>query len=178
MRSRGRAACDGFTLIEVMVALALSSVAVLIAAQTFGGVSDGLERMLASARDHDEEARARAWLWQAFGGARASTGDGRFVGTTDSVSFRSSLWVPTGWTEEERVTVATRDGTLALRHGARTIGLFEALDEARFAYLPHSDSIAWLEHWESLAGPPVAVRLEVRRGDTVSEMYFLTGVVR
>ena len=68
----------GFTLIEVMVALALSALVVLLAHRMLTGVADGATRLTEARRALDREANARRWLVAAFGSLDAGQADGSF----------------------------------------------------------------------------------------------------
>ena len=57
----------GFTLIEVMVALAVGGVVVLLAHQVFTGVADGAQRLVQARVVLDHETNASRWLVEAFG---------------------------------------------------------------------------------------------------------------
>src|SRR2546425_13275644 len=75
-RSRRR----GFTLIELVVALAISGLVVLLAARTLVGVADGAAQLATTRSTLDRNMKARRWLIEAFGSLEVGTGGGGFTG--------------------------------------------------------------------------------------------------
>src|SRR3989442_8979114 len=75
-RSRRR----GFTLIELVVALAISGLVVLLAARTLVGVADGAAQLATTRSTLDRNMNARRWLIEAFGSLEVGTGGGGVTG--------------------------------------------------------------------------------------------------
>ncbi len=156
----------GFTLFEVMVALALAALVVLLAHRIFGGVVDGAERLESERTALDREANGRRSLAEMFGSLDVGTeGAGGFAGRPRQVDFTTWQRVPGGWLERRRVTLRAEDGEfIAWRDVARV----------EFDYLldPGANA-AWVREWISPVSAPVAVRVRIMRGEAVDTLLFI-----
>ncbi len=152
----------GFTVIEVVVGLAIAGLALLAAGRIFGeaGARAGqIERALAASSDRSV---ARLWLRSAFGSLEVGlTDDDSFRGLPDRVEFASRLMVPSGWAERRRVSLGLRHDTLAAVVGGRDTTVLETgVDALDVHYLlTGGERSEWLRGWQSPATAPVAIRL-------------------
>jgi len=150
----------GFTLVELLVGLTLAGLAVLIAAEVYLVTTGTLGRLAARSESLDRRALASSWLTQTLASADVSS-ESAFRGSTDSLSFSSSVWVPRGWLEERRVTVGTHSSALRLHvDGEHPVVLLDSIGSTRFEYRGDLGGAApWLPRWNSFSSPPLAVRL-------------------
>lgn len=158
----------GFTLIEVMIALALSGLVVLLAHQVFTGVVDGAERLGHARTALDREANGRRSLTEMFGSLDIGTEGGGFTGGPAQAEFTTWERVPEGWLERRRVVLRAEAGT------------FLAWDEVsgvEFDYLLEPGASAtWVREWISPVSAPVAVRVRIARGRAgVDTLLFIVG---
>ena len=147
----------GFTLIEVMVAVAITGLVVLAAHRIFTGVADG-SRAVATAREHlDRQANARRWLKSTFLSLEAP-----FEGRQDHVSFTS--WQPTagGWLEPRATELRRDDRWFVGRAGSESFYLADGISDVAFDYLldPGANT-KWVREWISPVSAPLAVRLRI-----------------
>jgi prepilin-type N-terminal cleavage/methylation domain-containing protein len=181
---------SGFTLIEVMVALALSALVVLLAHRMFTGVADGATRLTEARRVLDREANAGRWLLAAFGSLDAGQADGSFDGHPDRVEFASWQVTPTGWFSRRRITLM-RDGThlVALTSPGDTIVLSDSVSDLQLDYLLDVDSegqsdstpgapgerARFVREWISPVSAPIAIRLRISRAERVDTLFVIVG---
>jgi prepilin-type N-terminal cleavage/methylation domain-containing protein len=167
----------GFTLLEVVVALALGATVVLGARALFGVLGASGERIARESAAADERANGerllRSLLWQAETGVH---GDG-FRGDDSSLHFSTWCRAARGWTERCRIDlgVATlgRDAvvTAILPHGD-TLLLWRGRAPAGLRYLDATNGgDRWVPEWGSDLTLPAAVAI-VSGGDT---LVFLAG---
>ena len=179
----------GFTLIEVMVALALSALVVLLAHRMFTGVADGAARLTEARRALDREANAHRWLMAAFGSLDAGQADGSFDGNRERVQFASWQLTPAGWFSRRRITLR-RDGThlLALASPGDTVVLSDSVSDLQLDYLldvaeGQNDSTPgapgeharFVREWISPVSAPIAIRLRISRNEKVDTLLLVVG---
>ncbi|MGH7754647.1 MAG: PulJ/GspJ family protein [Gemmatimonadales bacterium] len=149
----------GFTLIEVMVALTVSSVVVLLAQRLFSGMIDGVRQAAEARAALDREVNARRWLKSAFLSLEVGTPtSGGFEGRPSAVTFGTWQMTPGGWLEGRRIALRRdgpelRAGDLVLAGGVRAVDLDYLLD-------PGLDS-RWVREWISPVSAPLAVRVRI-----------------
>ena len=169
----------GFTLIEVLVAVALTGLVALLAHRLLTVTTGATRALEAARRQHQAQALGQRWLRLAFGSLATGGPAGAFDGRPGQVEF--SAWVPVveGWTELQRFTLAARQDTLTARvAGAPPIVLADSVEGVAFDYLlePGADT-RWSTTWQSPVSAPLAVRLRVtrRRADrlVVDTMLYL-----
>lgn len=162
---RGRA---GFTLLEVVVALAITGMVVLGANAVLARLGDDAHHLAATAADDDREANADRLLRDLLGRAEPPMGrGGRFTGEPRAVRFGTRCDVPAGW--QERCTAEL--GVVEV-NGVPTVGLTLSTGEAmvlrrgfgraalRYLYDPGNGGV-WVNRWTSTVSLPWAVGLEV-----------------
>ena len=147
----------GFTLIEVMVAVAVTGLVVLTAHRIFTGVADGA-RAVAVARERlDHDANARRWLKGTF-----LSLDPPFEGRVNHASFTSWQLVPGGWLEPQSTMLLQEGGRLLGKKGDEALELADGVSDLSFDYLlePGADT-KWVREWISPVSAPLAVRLRI-----------------
>lgn len=166
----------GFTLIEVMVALALSGLVVLLAHRVFTGVVDGTERLGDARTALDRESNARRSLTEMFGSLDVGTdGAGGFAGRPERVEFATWQRVPEGWLERRRVVLGVEGGMLVARSDV-SIALQDSILRVEFDYLLEPGiKAAWVREWISLVSAPLAVRVRIARVEAVDTLLFIVG---
>lgn len=168
----------GFTLVEVIVALALAGLVVLIAHRLFGAVADGVSRLSDARATVDRVANARRWLADAFGSLDVGTPQsGGFLGRLNHVEFGTWLLGSEGWFERRRVTLyADRGALLARLGGADTLALGDSVAALEFDYLlePGANAV-WVREWISPVSAPLAVRVRIAHGERTDTLLFIVG---
>jgi prepilin-type N-terminal cleavage/methylation domain-containing protein len=164
----------GFTLIEVMVAVAITGLVVLAAHRIFTGVADGARAVAVARENLDRHANARRWLKSTFLSLEAP-----FEGRTDHVSFTSWQLTAGGWFEPRPTELRREDRWLLGQTGSESLQLADGISDVAFDYLldPGANS-KWVREWISPVSAPLAVRLRITgcgRGDAgcVDTLLFL-----
>ncbi len=148
---------EGFTLIEVIVAITIAGVVVTAAYRIFTGVADGARAVAVARESLDHDANARRWLKATFLSLEPP-----FEGRTERVSFTSWQLQAGGWLEPKPV-VLIRDGDrFVLRSPGSSLDLGRGVSGVAFDYLldPGADS-KWVREWISPVSAPLAIRLRI-----------------
>lgn len=156
----------GFTLVEVLVALAVGGLVVIVAHRLFAAASDGSRAVTEAQLALDREANARRWLQAAFLSLDVGTDSGTsFEGRADRIAFSSWLLTADQWAERRRVELAADGSALLATVGMDTITLVPGAQSVAFDYLlePGADT-KWVREWMSPVSAPLAVRLRVQKG--------------
>ncbi|SRR6266568_1787186 len=169
---RGAACCAptstlaGFTLIEVLVALAIGAVVVLLAQQLFAAVAERGKTLTAARTALDRSANARRWLDATFLSLDVGTeGAAGFEGRPDHAAFASWLLTPDGWFERRMVSLArNNDRLVASVAPGQPITLMDSVADLALDYLlePGAES-RWVREWVSPVSAPVAVRMRIEK---------------
>jgi prepilin-type N-terminal cleavage/methylation domain-containing protein len=164
----------GFTLVEVMVAVAITGLVVLTAHRIFTGVADGSRAVAAARENLDRHANARRWLKSTLLSLEAP-----FEGRHDHVSFTSWQLTPGGWFEPRATELEREDGWFLGKTESESFRLADGVTEVAFDYLldPGANS-KWVREWISPVSSPLAVRVRIvgcGRGDAgcVDTLLFL-----
>jgi len=156
----------GFTLIEVVIALAVGAMVVLVAHQLFAAIADQGRVLTAARTALDREANARRWLAAAFLSLDVGTeGANGFDGRTDHATFTTWLVTPEGWFERCNVVLGRNaEALVAIVTPGSTIRLRDSVTDVQLDYLlePGAES-RWVREWVSPVSAPVAVRLRLSR---------------
>lgn len=159
--SRGH---DGFTLIEVIVALVISAIVLLGARAMLGEVGDDALRIAAQTRHVDTEANAERALRALVRGLELSGNDSaQFSGDEQKTQFSSWCDVPGGWQERcsvELVVERRRDGdALVIQTSTRPpILVREGMRAASLRYLSTvSGGGEWIRVWGTGITAPLAI---------------------
>jgi len=154
----------GFTLIEVLVALAVGAAVVLAAHRLFAVVADTVDRVpsetAAFERERNGERVLRALLARAESGTPGARG---FIGEPERAAFLSWCPAPGGWLERcdvELELIRAGDSVrLEAAWAGRRLPVRVGAGHARLAYLwTAAGGGHWLERWaEGAVSPPRAV---------------------
>src|SRR5262245_18011853 len=165
---------NGFTLLELMVTIAIASLVVLAANRLFTGVADAARAVAIARECLDRDVNARRWLKATFLSLEPP-----FEGRVNRATFTSWQLAAGGWFEPQ-IEVLTREGNRFLaRSSGRTVRLADSVVDVTFDYLlePGADT-KWVREWVSPVSAPLAVRLRIAgcgRGDAgcVDTLLFL-----
>ena len=163
-----RPSASGFSLLEVLTALALTGMVALLAHRLMTATIDGVRALDAARQAQDRRENGRRWLRAAFLSLQPD-GAGGFVGDPDRIQFTTWLQQPEGWFVEEAVTLAVRTGGLWADHGSgEAVRLADAVlaMECDYLLVPGADA-RWVRQWHSPLSAPLAVRLRLLRQDGV-----------
>jgi len=154
----------GFTVVELMVALAIGSLAMLIAAGTVGGVVDSLSLLDDRVRTHVERTNSFRWLREMLASVEVDASeDLLFEGSPHSIRFHSWIWTPDGWKERSPVFLSLDEDRLVARVGVEEWILRHAVSALDCEYLAqYGERGVWRPEWNAAVTPPAAVRLRVR----------------
>jgi len=148
---------SGFTLIEVMVAVAIAGLVILTAHRIFTGVADGVKAVAAAREDLDRAANANRWLKATFLSLEPP-----FEGRSDHLSFTSWQLTSGGWFEQMPTAIQRQDAHLVGRTGGTALQLTNGVSGISFDYLldPGADT-KWVREWISPVSAPLAIRLRI-----------------
>lgn len=176
----GRSTIAGFTLVEVMVALALAGLVSLVMLQGIALAARGLDRLSQRSERLDERRGLEMLLGRALATAVAvppSDGAPAFVGRPTSVAFLSV--VDDGGPGLYRLTLAlgragsqpavtlarqrAEGATLPRREESVLVHDVRAFGIAYFGAFSPGTNPAWHRHWDGVSYPPQLVRIIVER---------------
>ncbi len=157
---------QGFTLIEVIVAVTIGALVVLVAYQLFAAVTERGRTLIAARRSLDRAVNARRWLAATFLSLDVGTdGAGGFDGRVDHATFSTWLLTADGWFERREVTLSAEERHLRAAVTPGTpIALMDSVTDLQLDYLlePGAES-RWVREWVSPVSAPVAVRVRIAR---------------
>lgn len=167
----------GFTLIEVMVALLLTSLVALVAHQLLAGVIDGAVALRRSAPSATDPILGREWVLEACRTLEVGApGTHGFEGTASSVHFDARLVTEEGWVERQPVSIEAGPGELKIRTGAITARLVDSAEMATIDYLADAAGDAgWVSGWSSPVSAPLAMRLRWTRAGVADTLLCSIG---
>ncbi len=148
---------EGFTVIEVMVAVVIAGIIIVAAHRIFTGVADGA-RAVATARESlDRRVNVRRWLK-----ATLLSLEPPFEGRANRASFTSWQLVPGGWFEHKAIQLSQDGSRFLATTGAEQLQLEAGVSELAFDYLldPGADT-KWVREWISPVSAPLAVRFRI-----------------
>lgn len=175
MRHASRA---GFTLVELLLSLALSGVVLLVARAVLSTLQDGEARISAAAFAADAFANSDRLLRDLLANA-ASTSVGPFVGSATAVSFTSQCPIAGGWTAPCRVrlTLATGRPTGNLQLSIDNQQPLDLVFDARATSLIYQErderAATWSSAWDKQLFAPNALGM-LSRHDT---LFFAVGAM-
>ena len=155
----------GFTLIEVMVAIAISALLLLGARALVEQVAASAESIAGTAAEVDREANAERLLRAVVGRTEQPRmgGTGGFAGTPRGVRFTSWCDVPAGWQERCSVSLGllrvNDQNVLALEmEDGEVIAVRRGFADGQLLYLNSpAGGGTWLREWSSTVATPMAV---------------------
>ena len=162
MRFPSPAHRGGFTLLEVVVALALAGLVLLTARAMLGQVADGAERIAAGAAGADRDANGERLLRDLAARVEVRPGGPGFYGDGRGVRFSTWCDVPAGWQERCLASLGmVRAGdanVLALECGGQVIPVMRGFAHGELLYLADAARGGmWMRAWSSPIAPPLAV---------------------
>ena len=97
MTSHGNAPHGGFTLLEVMVALAIGAMVLMMTHQLLAVVSEGSRRLEERILHQDRMLNGRRWLRAALGSINAPGEAAPFIGLQNELTLSASTLRGGGW---------------------------------------------------------------------------------
>jgi len=167
---------NGFTLIEIMVALVVGSIVLVTAQATLSALSDREQALEPVAVAADRVANGRQELRALVGNIEVGTiGTTAFAGDAQHARFSSWCDTPSGWQERCDVDLsydtAADHATLVAHIGAQPIVLLAGFERGAFRYLQSAATGGeWLDEWGGGVTAPLgigAVLRYPRRTDTL-----------
>jgi hypothetical protein len=164
----------GFTLIEIIVALMLSSLTVMIGQAVFSSSGDMGERLLRAGAGATRHANVGRFLDAAVSNLDFDgTAVERVAGTSDTVAFTTWMIEPDGSWARQAITLFMRDDSLFV-HSAGDLLLDADATGFEIDYLPAVGAkVAWLRAWDSPVAVPIAIRLRVRHTSAAVDTMLL-----
>ena len=173
----------GFTLVEVVVAIALAGIVLLGARRMLEGLADAADRVNRSAEEADADGNADRLLRDLAGRLEVGTREAHdFSGAETDSHFTSWCDVPDGWQErcDVRVAIDSVGGTPALTMtlttgtvrepadsaaGGRMIVLRRGFRSGTFRYLNRPDTGGvWFVAWGHGISAPLALAIILDHG--------------
>jgi len=171
----------GFTLIEVLLALALGGLVVLTAQRVFAGVTDGARRLSEAQEALDRRANARRLLVALVGSLDIGTPQsGGFDGRPDQVTFSTWAASAEGWPQRRTVTFRLEArAVVAEGLGPVAIVVADTVPRLDIDYLlDYGADAVWVRSWQSPVSAPVALRLRIARDTGVVDTLLLVAGLR
>jgi prepilin-type N-terminal cleavage/methylation domain-containing protein len=162
---------SGFTLVEVLTALAIAGAVVLVAHQLYTAVADGGRQLRSAQRGLDREANGRRWLKAAFLSLEVGQVPGEsFDGDGDRMRFSAWQMTPGGWFERRRIELGRTDDRLVATLEDGQVWLADGVAHVAFDYLlePGADT-HWVRQWTSPVSVPMAVRMRIVRDRAIGD---------
>ena len=152
---------SGFTLLEMLIALAVTSLLALTAHALLAGVLDSSDALRRSAPAQDRGILARAWLMEACRTVEVGTpGSGGFEGTATTAAFSARLPGAGGWVTRRKVRLEVQAGGLAATLGLLTIMPVDSAKAVTLDYLVDgAGDGGWVTGWSSPVSAPQAIRV-------------------
>lgn len=162
----GRSRPSGFTLIEMLVALAITSLLALTAHALLAGVLDADGALRRTAPAQDRGVLARAWLLESCRTLEVgSATSGGFEGTATGVRFSARLPGPDGWVARRPVSLDASDRALILSVGPIQVAPIDSADGVTLDYLVDgAGDGGWVSGWSSPVSAPLAIRVRWMAG--------------
>ena len=172
----------GFTLVEVLVALALSGLVLLSAHALLTGIGDRAHALALGADTLTARATGARTLRLLVGQLEVGTpASGPFAGAPGEVSFTSWCDMPAGWQERCAVTLdfEASDGAPALvarvNQGTPEV-LVRGFRAGTFRYLASAaDGGRWFERWGTAITAPVALGVVLVQGTRIDTLVVRIG---
>jgi prepilin-type N-terminal cleavage/methylation domain-containing protein len=167
----------GFTLVEVLVALAISSMVALTAHALLAGVLDGSDALRRATPAQERGILARAWLLEACRTLEVGTVPGAgFEATATEARFLARLPGPDGSVDRRPVSLRAAGGALTLSMGDLS---FQPLDGADHVTLDYLIGVRgegeWAAGWHSPVSAPMAIRARWSLGGVADTLLCAIG---
>lgn len=165
----GTVPSQGFTVIEMTVAVALLGLILLLGSQFIPSQSAVSQRIRSYDESDGREARAFRWLASALGSLEIQpSGAVEFDGTRDQVVFRTRLLTGQGWYEPVRVQLFLSEDKLQARlSDGRSLMLVPGIYRLSFEYLMEPGEYPrWGPNWSNGSSAPAGLRMLLERVDS------------
>ncbi len=168
----------GFTLIEVVVALALAGLVTMLAERLYGGLLDGMGRAGEARERLDRWANGRRLLVQLVGSVEVGMVPGSsFDGRPQSLV--ATTWCPDrrGWLEPRRASIGVQRGTVTVT-GVADVGVVIAdrVASLGFDYLTTVGAESrWVRAFVSGVSAPLAVRVRIAYRSSADTLILIVG---
>lgn len=157
-------AARGFTLIEVIAALALGAMVLALAHGVVGATNDSLARLSVAEERLSRTHNGYRWLAESLRAVHVHGSEGApFSGARTSLAYSTWLPVAGGWSEPDRLRIelAGTELTATMESGA-TVVLRDSVAGLEIDYLrERGERSPWVSTWTSDVTAPVGVRLRV-----------------
>lgn len=165
----------GFTLVEMVVALAVTGIVAVAAAGLTGGLIRLAERHSARRAAWDANWVTRRALEEAFLGLEVGTDSlSSFRGSAAEVAFTSNLPTARGWSELRRLRLTAVNDVVILADDLGRRDTLARQVRAHYGYLLETgERSEWLGGWVSPATAPMAVRLILTPGHGTPDTLLL-----
>lgn len=171
-RQGGMGLQPGFTVLELMLALSLTAVAILTARGIVEQIAAASLLLVEAAEEADRSSNSNNMIRSLVGQTIADGHGATVQGTASGALFTTWCDVPSGWQERCRVNlaVANRDGGQSIRVGfddEAEIQMAEEFIHVSMLYLEDAaDGGTWIDAWDHPLVTPLALGLVLDR-DTV-----------
>lgn len=152
----------GFTLLELILAIALSGVVIGLAARMSGAASQLPSSLAMSRQKFDRRVNAGRALTSLLRGAdfELTAAKAPFLGKLGSVSFSARRLMPSGDFTSLPVQVLLSRDTLLARVGHRDLALMTCVEDVAFTYLlPTFQASTWVATYGPSMTAPRAVQI-------------------
>jgi prepilin-type N-terminal cleavage/methylation domain-containing protein len=165
---------QGFTLIEVIVAMVVTATLALLAHGLFSDAADGGHRLALARRRLDRQGNARDFLRDAFLALDVGADSaGPFEGEPHRVRYTTGLPVPAGCNVRRTVLLDAGGGQFTAELGGDSAQRIVLADSVRAVGLDYLLQLGagehWVRDWHSAVSAPLAVRVRVTRAGGVSD---------
>ncbi len=166
---------DGFTLVEILIALAITGLVALMARKLVQVTLDSVRALAASRERADQDANARVWLRSTLLSLEVGDSAGSFAGNPARMELSAWVQQPGGWLERRRITVEARDRSLiAIGATEEPLRLVDSVDAVAFDYLlePGANT-GWVQQWLSPVSAPLGVRVRIAHPESTDTLLLL-----
>jgi prepilin-type N-terminal cleavage/methylation domain-containing protein len=156
---------QGFTLVEVMLALAITGTVALIARQLVSLTLTASRELGVRRETAAQQHNSQLWLAAAFLSLEVRAADGGFEGGPGDLVFSTWLQQPEGWFKRLRIGLTVRDDHLvAVAEDRVLVNLADSVRRLEVDYLMEAGANSrWSRRWVSPISGPLAVRLRLER---------------
>jgi prepilin-type N-terminal cleavage/methylation domain-containing protein len=160
-----RRSFTGFTLVEVLAALAITGFVVLLAHRLLTATIDSARQLDQARLESDRQENGRRWLRAAFLSLEVGSDAGGFAGLRDRVTFTAWLQQPGGWAARRRMSIVADGGHLwSTVSPGPALRIADSVTALAVDYLLEPGANAkWVREWLSPLSAPLAVRFRISR---------------
>ncbi len=169
----------GFTLVELLLSISLSGIAVLLGALMWRQSLASATHLAEHRARLDRTSGSRRWLETMIGSIDVgAVGDRPFTGHQASAQF--TAWIPgsAGWPERQAVSLGVAGQQFQADLGASgSLALMDSVASVGFDYLLEPGlNTTWASTWESPVSAPLAIRVRLMNlGGTADTILVLVG---